>query len=874
MSECFDLLKRFNMLNSSDMCNPSDVLNPFGMSELVKITKSAYTAEPFTTIESFTTAESFDMPYRSERLICFDILSSFDKLKIVIACICLFVVQQQAHAQHRLVKENLHSVPAAFERPRAGFISSKPAENWEHSLLSGNGTMGAMVIGEPYKETIICSHARLYLPQKRSGVIFEQQSALPEIKKLLLAGKYSEAAQVTATLRKEQGFDDPRDPFIPAFDLNIDQGQGNLQSYQRAVNFETGEASVSWKDDKGVFERKLFVSRADSVIVLSIKGDKKINCVLQFSQRPAEEAQRKFVKEGMKLLEPDAEGDWLSFKGVFNYQYPGGLKGYAGVGKLIQKGGVHTIENGTLVVKDADEVLLLIRIKPGYGDMETLVPALKAELQSPAMESYQQLLQRHVLIHGALFNRVKLDLGGMESERKLSAEALIARGNKKVSPALIERVFDAGRYNIISSTGVLPPNLQGIWSGTWTGPWSSGFTLDGNLPAAISILMPGNTAELMKGFFDFHEHLMGEYRQEAKQLFGVRGIHIPAQVTTRGLETDFGAIWCLSYWTGAAGWTANFFNDYYLYTGDRNFLEQHAYPFMKEAALFYEDFLKPGDNGKLLFIPSYSPENNPKDIDAQATINATMDIMIARQLLSNCITAANLLHKDAGKIRIWKQMLSKMPGYEINKEGVLKEWLWPGLDDNYSHRHASQLYALYDGLSPDFNNNPALVKAAKNLLDKKMAFRYAEGGGEMAFGLVQLGSAAAHLGDAVKAAELTNWLASTYWSDGMGSYHNVKSLFNTDISGGLPYLITQLLCFAEPGEVYVLHALPAEWQNGKVEGLLLKGQITMNRLEWNGRNVAIELTSAVSQQLKVHCGKSVLEVSIKAGEKKKLHFTR
>lgn len=881
---CFDLLKRFNMLNSFDMCNPSDELRLSCMPELFKITKSAGTVEsfitnefftavePFTADDSFTAAESFDMPCRSERLIYFDILRSFDKLKIVFACIFLFILQQRVHAQHRTAaRENSHAV---FERPREGFVSSKPAENWEHSLLSGNGTIGAMVIGEPYKETIICSHALLYLPQKRSGVVFEQQSALPEIKKLLLAGKYNEAAQVTATLRKEQGFDDARDPFIPAFDLNIDQGSGNLQSYQRAVNFETGEATVNWKDDKGIFERKLFVSRADSIIVLSIKGDKKINCVLQFSQRPIADAQREFVKDGMKLLEPDAEGDWLSFKGIFNYQHAGGLKGYAGVGRLIQKGGTHAIENGAIVVKDADEVLLMIKIKPGYGDVEALIPTLKAELQTSAMDSYQVLLHRHVLIHGALFNKVKLDLGGTETERKLSTELLIAGGNKKVSPALIERVFDAGRYNIISSTGVLPPNLQGIWSGTWTGPWSSGFTLDGNLPTAISILMPGNTAELMKGFFDFHEHLMNEYRREAKQLFGTRGIHIPAQVTTRGLETDFGATWCLSYWTGAAGWTANFFNDYYLYTGDLSFLHQHAYPFMKEAALFYEDFLKPGENGKLLFIPSYSPENNPKDIDAQATINATMDVMIARQLLNNCITAANVLHTDSDKVILWKQMLSKMPGYEINKEGVLKEWIWPGLDDNYSHRHASQLYSLYDGLSPDFKNNPAIVKAAIALLDKKMAFRHAEGGGEMAFGLVQLGSAAAHLGDATKAAELTNWLASTYWSDGMGSFHNVKSLFNTDISGGLPYLITQLLCFADPGEVYVLHALPAEWQKGKIEGLLLKGQITLDKLEWNGRNVAVELTSAVAQKLKIHCGNTVLKLSMKAGEKKKIHFTR
>lgn len=819
---------------------------------------------------------SFIISYPSLPFNRFGNSRSFDKLKIAVSCICFLMIHPQCYAQQQTdTKQRSLPTTGIFERPRAGFVSSKPAENWEHSLLSGNGTMGAMVIGEPYKETVICSHALLYLPQKRSGVLFDQQKALGGIKQLLLAGKYKEAAEVSATLRKEQGYDDARDPFIPAFDLKIEQERGSVESYQRAVNFETGEATVSWKDEHGTFERKVFVSRADSVIIVSIKGNKKINCVLRFAERPIDDSQRSFVNEGIKAMTADAEGEYLSFKSTFRYQYSGSLTGYAGLGRLNQTGGTHRIENGSLVIRDADEVLLMVKIKPGYAAIEALIPSLKLALQTPAMSAgYAQLLQRHVRIHGALFNKVKLDLGGAAGERQMSNEQLIARGNQKVSAALIERVFDAGRYNIISSTGVLPPNLQGLWSGTWTGPWSAGFTLDGNLPTAISILMTGNTAALMKGFFDFHEQLMGDYRREAHQLFGTRGIHIPAQVTTRGVETDFGAIWCLSYWTGAAGWTANFFNDYYLFTGDRIFLKQHAYPFMKEAALFYEDFLKPGANGKLLFIPSYSPENNPKDIASQATINATMDVMIAKQLLNNCIAAANILQVDKDKVLLWKQMLSKMPGYEINKEGVLKEWLWPGLNDNYSHRHASQLYALYDGLNQDFNHNPALERAAKALLDKKMAFRHAEGGGEMAFGLVQLGAAAAHLGDSAKAAELTNSLASTYWTNGMGSYHNVKSLFNTDISGGLPYLITQLLCFAEPGAVYVLHALPAEWQHGEIRGLLLKGQLTLNRLKWKGKNVEMELTSAVTQQVKIYCGTSVLKLSLKAGERKKISLIR
>jgi alpha-L-fucosidase 2 len=760
-----------------------------------------------------------------------------------------------------------------FKKPDRGFTSWQPAENWEQALLSGNGEMGAMVIGQPFDETVILSHSALYLPQKRSGKTFGHSAQLAQIRKLLLSGKYAEAAAIPSDLREKEGFTDQRDPFIPAFDLRIVQQASNVNRYQRAVDFTTGEASVNWQDQSGKYERKVFVSRADSLVVISIKSKEKISCILHFEQRPASWDQMKFIQDGVKEIRSVMDSNLLIFSNEFKNKYPGELTGYAGVGRVIQHGGNQETHDGKLVVTDADEVLILIRIKPAYGALPALVGQLKKEIQAikPAQKtsdhfSYAALLQSHTAIHGELFNRVKLDLDATAADRNLDSEPLIQRGDREVSPALIERAFDAGRYNILSATGVLPPNLQGLWSGTWTSPWSSGFTTDGNLPTAMSVVLPGNLPELMKGFVDYHEKMLPEYRKEAFNLYGTRGIHIPAQITTRGVETDFGSTWCLTFWTGAAGWTANAFNDYYLYTGDEAFLKAHAYPFMKEAALFYEEFLHTGANGKLLFNPSYSPENNPSGIEAQATINATMDVMIARQLLRNCIAAAQKLHTDVAKITLWRKMLKQMPEYEINEDGAIKEWLWPGLKDNYSHRHSSQLYGLYDGVDPDFVANPALMNAAKVLIGKKMDFRRAEGGGEMAFGLVQLGAAAAHAGDATAAEQLLGWLATKYWTKGMGSYHNVKGLFNTDISGGLPYLVTQMLCASEPGMINILPALPKSWKKGEVNGLLLRGHITLQTLAWNNSKVRLVLKSAINQELKIKIQNRVVSVHLTAGK--------
>ncbi len=735
---------------------------------------------------------------------------------------------------------------APFATPPRGFSSWQPAASWEHSLVSGNGTLGALVLGQPHDETIILSHAQLYLPLNPPKPAIDQASRLPEIRQLLLAGKYAEAAAVPVNQREKEGFTIGNDPFIPAFDLRLTQETGNVRRYQRSTNFQTGEATVDWQDANGTFQRRLFVSRPDSVVVLRITGTGKINCQLRFEHRPVAWDQWQLVSGAVGEMRGQAEGQWLTYRSEFKHKYPGGLQGYEGAGRLVLTGGSTRVEGDNLVVSGADEVLLLIKIKPSYDYAHPLLPRLKQELTAlPA--SYPTLLARHAQVHGALFSRARLDLHADSADRRLHTEELLLKARTQVPLALIEKAFDAGRYNIISAMGTNPPNLQGIWSGTWAAPWSGDFTHDGNVETAISSVLNGNMAELMPAYFRYHERLLPTYRDNARRLYGTRGIHVPAHTSTKGLDTDFGSTWCLSLWTGAAGWTANAFFDYYQYTGDRQFLAQHAYPFMKEAALFYEDFLALGPTGRYVFNPSYSPENNPANSPSQAALNATMDVMIAKQLLRHCLLAAQVLHTDKPQVKKWQAMLAKLPAYEVAPNGALREWLWPGLEENYQHRHASHLYGLYDQVDLEIGGSPALRAAASRAIAERLKFRQAEGGGEMAFGLVQLGLASAHLGDAAHAHQLAEWLASKYWSTGMGSFHNVGNLFNTDISGGLPALLLEMLTYSEPGLVSLLPALPPQWPVGEVQGVRLRGQIEVKSLRWDDQQVAVTLHSAVRQ---------------------------
>ncbi|NML67892.1 hypothetical protein HHL22_22045 [Hymenobacter sp. RP-2-7] len=453
---------------------------------------------------------------------------------------------------------------APFTTPARGFSSWQPAPSWDHALLSGNGTLGALVMGQPHDETIILSHCQLYLPLNAPKPPIDQASRLPEIRRRLLEGQPAAAAALPVEERKKEGFDNGNDPFIPAFDLRLTQAPGNVRRYQRSTNFATGETSVDWTDDHGTFQRRLLVSRPDSAVMLSITGTGKINCRLHFEHRPVEWNQWALVGGAVGEMRAQAElqnGPWLTYRSEFKHQYPGGLQGYEVAGRLVLTGGSARVEGNELVVTDADEVLLLTKITPSYDYAHSRLPQLRQQLGALGA-SYPALLARHAAVHGALFNRVRLDLRADSANRHLYAEELLLKARTAVPLALVERAFDAGRYNIISAMGTNPPNLQGLWSGTWTAAWSSDFTHDGNLAAAISSTLSGNVAELLPAYFRYHEHLLPTYRANARRLYGARGIHVPAHSSTSGVDADFGDVWCLTFWTGAAGWTADTFFDY------------------------------------------------------------------------------------------------------------------------------------------------------------------------------------------------------------------------------------------------------------------------------------------------------------------------
>jgi hypothetical protein len=756
--------------------------------------------------------------------------------------------------------------------PERGFISSQPAETWEQGLISGNGTIGANVFGRPLDEVIVFTHERLFVPIGKPVVPPDTASRLADIRKLIDQGMYKEATQLAFDLSGQESFM-YGDPFVPAFDLNVKmQPEGKVSDYMRSVDFRTGESAVHWADSRGAFERRLFVSRADKVAVLLIRGPKPgtVNCRLELTpRRPSDKLEKKQVEHSNERfgslitdVKTTAQASRLTFSNGFAKAYPGSIQALEGVARVAATGGKASAEGAALVITGADEVLVLVDIKLLHDPRRSVLTEMTESLgKVPA--DYQGLLTRHRRIHGQMFDRMRLDVGG-GADHQLTTEQLLAKStDEDLCKALIEKEFDAGRYNIISSTGELPPTLQGVWAGTYVPSWASDFTHNGNVPSAIASMLMGNTPELMLAYTSYIESLVPDLQVNARHMFGARGVVLPSRSTTHGYNNALAPNFAGGFWVAGAPWAAHFFYDYYLYTGDRKFLAEHALPFMEQAAMFFEDYLYEGPDGKYVFSPTTSPENSPSNTRSQGTFNATMDVAAAKELLNNLIAASGELGVNKDKVPVWQKMLTRMPDYMISDQGVVKEWLTDKLTDNLDHRHSSQLYALYDGMPDEIARDPKLRAAFRRIIEIKLDQHWKTSkSGFMSFGVVQLGQAATSLGEGELAWRCLTNLVNRYWLSNLASMHNTRSLFNMDTSGGMPAVIIKMLVESAPGRIQLLPALPAAWPAGTIEGVLCRGQIEVKSLKWTPGNIKVALVSGKKQTIVLEAPRSIAKISV------------
>ena len=769
--------------------------------------------------------------------------------------------------------------------PRHGALSNEPGTRWEWGFHSGNGRMGALIWGVPGDETVTVSHARLFLPVGTLEAVPDIGDRLPEVRRIIREQGYPEATRYMMEQGRARGgyaglmF---TDPFHPGFELRLKGPPvGTVRDYRRTEDFATGEVSVRWTDDRGRFERRLFVSRPDNVVVLSLRGvagsdggvAPQVSGELSVPPPPAADVRAYSQNHGTPRHQPEGAASALIQATITTtrsgitlhnlYAFTGrGNRGYDGALRVVVRGAQGRIESdgARLTVRDADEVLVLMRLEPFASENASDPKALRAAIDA-LPDGYAALLARHAPVHGELFARVSLDLGGSADDRAAPSEELLARARHEgtMSPALVERVYEGSRYVVLCATGDRPPNLQGIWTGTWEPAWSGDYTTNTNTQLAIAHVLSSGTPDLLHGLFNLMDGFMDDWRTNAKFLYGARGIMAPTRESSHGLMFHWSDRFQGQFWTCGAGWLAHWYWDYWLYTGDRVFLADRVVPLLEEIALFYEDFLFLDDSGHVRFSPSYSAENGAGD-------NATQDIMVAREVLTHLIAAHRALGQDAqpavaARIARVEAILARLPPYVVDANGELQEWATVGTPNKNNHRHMSHLYALFQSDEADPHRTPDLWAASAKAYEARLDgwFRNPENVGDRknhetaSHGRMHLGLCAARLGRGEDVWEILTRMAghgAIYPS--MATAHYEKgAIFNMDANGGIPEILNNALVYSRPGRIDLLPALPKALPRGEVRGIRARGGIIVNRLRWTPESVEVEFLSTTEQSFEV-----------------------
>ncbi|MBI4327721.1 MAG: glycoside hydrolase family 95 protein [Chloroflexi bacterium] len=508
---------------------------------------------------------------------------------------------------------------------------SKPAARWDEALPIGNGRLGAMVFGGLADERLQFNEDTLWTGQPHEYHHDGAVKHLPTIRQLLAEGKQREAQDLA--MNEFMSVPLRQKAYQPFGDLLLHfAGQEQAAQYRRELDLDSAMVTVNYRVRDVAYRRQAFASKPDQVIVLRITSDR--NGQVSFTARldsPHRSARTRSVNNGQLALSGQVE--------------EGGLKFEARLQAAVE-GGKRVVSDGAILIENADSATLTLAAAASFRNFRDISgdPAARCDavLKHASRKSFTQLRQAHVKDHQRLFRRVSLDLG-TTAAANLPTDQRLKNAARQPDPQLAALYFQFGRYLLIASSrpGGQPANLQGIWNDQMRPPWDSKWTVNINTEMNYWPAEVANLSECHEPLFALTDDVVQTGRKTAQAHYGCHGwvLHhntdlwrgtAPINHANHGIWVTGGAWLCQHLW------------EHYLFTGDRRFLARRAYPAMKEAALFFVDFLvKDAKTGWLVSTPSNSPEIGG------LVAGPTMDHQIIRALFANTIAAASLLGRDA-----------------------------------------------------------------------------------------------------------------------------------------------------------------------------------------------------------------------------------
>jgi len=683
------------------------------------------------------------------------------------------------------------------------------------ALPVGNAHLGALIFGDPSDEKLVLNEDSLWTGgDNPSG----DDATM---------GSY----QVLATLH-----------------LKLD-GQQSVTNYSRDLDIGHALSHVRYTVDDVTYSREIFASHAAGVIAIHLTASRPGSYTGILSLKDAHQAKTLGAANTLQ-----ASGELINK-----------LKYESRMQVLHDGGDLHT-SDGEISFKNCSSITILIDAGTDYA--EDFAKGYRGpdphqrildQLRAASAKDYEALKAEHIADYKQLFGRVSLNLGQSTSEqRALPTDLRKQQAAIHTDPELEALLFQYGRYLLISSSrpGGLPANLQGLWNDSNTPAWHSDYHSNINVemnywPAEVS-----NLADCAVPFFHLVQSQIPAWKiatQNASDLSTPSGMKSPRGFAIRTSHNIMGGMgW---KWDRTANaWYGQLFWEHYAFGKDKRYLQDVAYPILKETTEFWEDHLKALPNGQLVVPNSWSPEHGPE----QDGVSYSQEIVW--DLFTNYIDAADALQLDADYRAHIAGLRDKLALPGIGSWGQMLEWRTelhdPILDTpNDHHRHTSQLFGFYPGREFGPETTPEMAAAARTSLIAR--------------------------GDTGDVREWSFAWRTALWArlkDGESAHHQIQQLLqdrNTtpnlfgdhppvqlDGNFGVTAGMAEMLLQSQTGTIELLPALPQSWSTGSVDGLRARGDYTVD-MEWrDGKLSAATINGKHGQRIRVKYGKKTIDAVI------------